>query len=67
MDVVTALLLRCGVDEATRLRFAEEEVDAEALALLGEPDLLALGVTKLGPRKKLLAAMDSMRNGKTDA
>ena len=35
-------------------RFAEEEVDVEALSGCAEEDLLAMGVAKLGHRKKLI-------------
>ncbi|XP_026438803.1 uncharacterized protein LOC113337299 isoform X2 [Papaver somniferum] len=41
--------------------FVKEEVDWETLHWLTEEDLLSIGVTALGPRKKILHALNELR------
>jgi class 3 adenylate cyclase/predicted ATPase len=55
MESVSAWLRRLGLERYAGV-FADNDVDAEALALLTEGDLERLGVT-LGHRKKLLLAI----------
>ena len=43
--------------------FRENDVDAEVLSTLGADDLRELGVSSLGHRKKLLAAIAALGNG----
>ena len=45
--------------------FRENDVDAEVLPELAEADLEKLGVTSLGHRKRLLAAIAALREGAT--
>ncbi|EPS68874.1 hypothetical protein M569_05893, partial [Genlisea aurea] len=42
--------------------FLKHEVDLEALQWITEEDLCSLGITLLGPRKKILHAINSLRN-----
>ena len=42
-------------------RFEEEEINGEALLTLDNSDLRTLGITKLGPRKILLARIQELR------
>ena len=42
-------------------RFEDEEINGEALLLVDESDLIALGVSKLGPRRILLARIDELK------
>ncbi|HMK21460.1 MAG TPA: adenylate/guanylate cyclase domain-containing protein, partial [Terriglobales bacterium] len=55
MDTLTAWLQKLGLERYAQL-FAENEVDLEALRLLGEQDFEKLGIP-LGSRKKLLKAI----------
>jgi class 3 adenylate cyclase/tetratricopeptide (TPR) repeat protein len=55
MDI-EAWLKGLGLGQYAR-RFAENDVDAEVLAQLTDADLKELGVTSLGHRKRLLAAL----------
>ncbi|MCS3896080.1 hypothetical protein M2171_005213 [Bradyrhizobium japonicum USDA 38] len=43
--------------------FRENDVDAEVLADLTAEDLVGLGVTSIGHRRKLLAAIAALRTG----
>ncbi|GAQ80301.1 putative Sterile alpha motifdomain-containing protein [Klebsormidium nitens] len=65
---------RCGLDNAPlvawldRLQlgryaeaFVKEEVDFDALHCLKEEDLESMGVVTLGPKRKLLAAIETLR------
>ena len=54
-----------GLGQYTRV-LAENEVDLEALRLLSEQDLQELGIP-LGPRKKLLKAIEAMGSAGTIA
>lgn len=56
---VVVFLAAHGLAEYVDL-FSREKVDLDALMLLGEEDLKAMGVP-LGPRKKLLRAMEQRR------
>ncbi|KAF9616057.1 hypothetical protein IFM89_028523 [Coptis chinensis] len=47
--------------------FVKEEVDWETLQWLTEEDLLSIGVTALGPRKKIINALNELRKGSTHA
>lgn len=44
--------------------FRAQEVDMEAMQLLTDADLMSMGITKLGPRRKILAGVAELR--KTD-
>ncbi|GJN33892.1 hypothetical protein PR202_gb22521 [Eleusine coracana subsp. coracana] len=46
--------------------FFKEEIDWETLQWLTEEDLLGMGITSLGPRKKIIHALDEMRKKKDD-
>ena len=59
MDIA-AWLGRLGLG-AYAESFADNDIDAEALATLDADDLKELGVTSLGHRKKLLAAIAQLR------
>ncbi|OIV96441.1 hypothetical protein TanjilG_09868 [Lupinus angustifolius] len=43
--------------------FVREEVDFDTLQWLTEEDLLSMGVTALGPRKKIVHALSELRKG----
>src|SRR5262245_38945225 len=43
--------------------FRENDIDAELLAQLTSDDLIAIGVTSLGHRRKLLAGIAALRDG----
>ncbi|OMO67040.1 hypothetical protein CCACVL1_20825 [Corchorus capsularis] len=43
--------------------FVQEEVDWDTLKWLTEEDLVSIGVTALGPRKKILHALSELRKG----
>ncbi|KAK2999370.1 hypothetical protein RJ639_023273 [Escallonia herrerae] len=45
--------------------FVKEEVDLDTLQWLTEEDLLSIGVTALGPRKKIVHALSELRKGGT--
>ncbi|XP_078440838.1 uncharacterized protein LOC144710872 isoform X2 [Wolffia australiana] len=45
--------------------FIREEIDWEALQCLTEEDFLNLGISALGPRKKIVHALHCMREGET--
>ncbi|XP_057957745.1 uncharacterized protein LOC131150797 isoform X2 [Malania oleifera] len=45
--------------------FKREEIDWDTLQWLTEEDLLSIGVTALGPRKKILHALAELRRGST--
>ncbi len=61
MDV-SAWLTGLGMGEHAR-SFADNEIDAATLADLTADDLKELGVTKLGQRKRLLAAIAALAGG----
>ena len=65
MDALTAWLQKLGLERYTQV-FAENEVDLEALRVLGEQDFEKLGVP-LGPRKKLLRAIAKLNRAKASA
>ncbi|GJM98710.1 hypothetical protein PR202_ga15741 [Eleusine coracana subsp. coracana] len=46
--------------------FIKEEIDWETLQWLTEEDLLGMGITSLGPRKKIIHALGEMRKKKDD-
>jgi hypothetical protein len=50
-------LTQLGLQHYTET-FTSAEVDMDALRLMGDEDLLELGVTALGPRKKMLYALE---------
>jgi tetratricopeptide (TPR) repeat protein len=50
-------LAQLGLQHYTET-FTSAEVDMDALRLMGDEDLLELGVTALGPRKKMLYALE---------
>ncbi|XP_050220543.1 DNA cross-link repair protein pso2/snm1 [Mercurialis annua] len=43
--------------------FVREEIDWESLKWLTEEDLFIIGITALGPRKKIVHALDELRKG----
>ncbi|XP_038701091.1 DNA cross-link repair 1A protein isoform X2 [Tripterygium wilfordii] len=43
--------------------FVQEEIDWDTLQWLTEEDLLSLGITALGPRKKIVHALSELRKG----
>ncbi|KAL5697254.1 hypothetical protein ACHQM5_030890 [Ranunculus cassubicifolius] len=45
--------------------FVKEEVDWDALQWLTEEDLFSIGITALGPRKKIIHALNELRKGNT--
>ncbi|KAL7122267.1 hypothetical protein ACP275_01G034500 [Erythranthe tilingii] len=45
--------------------FVSQEIDWEALQWLTEEDLCSIGITALGPRKKILHAIKELRNDST--
>ncbi|KAF5190069.1 Dna cross-link repair 1a protein [Thalictrum thalictroides] len=47
--------------------FVKEEVDWDTLQWLTEEDLISIGVTALGPRKKIIHALSELRKGNTNA
>jgi class 3 adenylate cyclase len=58
---VAAWLNRLGLDQYERA-FRENDVDAEVLPELTAEDLIGLGVTSIGHRRKLLAAIAALRD-----
>ena len=58
---VGAWLARRGLEQYERA-FRENDIDAEALRELTAEDLIALGVTSVGHRRKLLRAIAALRN-----
>src|SRR5262249_43342592 len=57
---VTAWLSRLGLEQYEQA-FRENDVDAEVLPELTAEDLIGLGVTSIGHRRKLLAAIAALR------
>ena len=57
---VAAWLNRLGLEQYERA-FRENDVDAEVLPELTAEDLIGLGVTSIGHRRKLLAAIAALR------
>ena len=55
---VEAWLTELGLEKYAEI-FTKAEVDMDALRLMGDEDLLELGVTALGPRKKMLATIQT--------
>jgi hypothetical protein len=53
---VESWLTQLGLQHYTQV-FTDAEVDMDALRLMGDEDLLELGVTALGARKKMLYAL----------
>eukprot|EP00249_Psilotum_nudum_P008816 c21523_g1_i1 orf=41-2824(+) len=47
--------------------FAQEEVDWETLKWLTEEDLTALGITALGPRRKIVHALQELKRAPVDS
>lgn len=47
--------------------FVREEIDCDTLQWLTEEDLLGIGVTALGPRKKILHSLSEVRKGSAHA
>ncbi|KAF8393654.1 hypothetical protein HHK36_021900 [Tetracentron sinense] len=47
--------------------FVQEEIDWDTLQWLTEEDLFSIGVTTLGPRKKIVHALNELRKGRTYA
>ncbi|KAK9273026.1 hypothetical protein L1049_017833 [Liquidambar formosana] len=47
--------------------FVREEIDWDTLQWLTEEDLFSIGVTALGPRKKIVHALNELRKGSTHA
>ena len=60
MDV-KAWLSRLGLEQYQRA-FRENDVDAEVLPEFTAEDLIDLGVTSIGHRRKMLAAIDLLRD-----
>jgi hypothetical protein len=58
---VAAWLNRLGLEQYERA-FRENDVDAEVLPELTAEDLIGLGVTSIGHRRKLLAAIAALRD-----
>jgi class 3 adenylate cyclase/predicted ATPase len=61
MEPLSTWLREIGL-ERYFAKFAEHEIDLQAIALLTEPDLRELGLP-LGPRKKLLKAISDLNEG----
>ena len=61
MDV-NAWLMTLGLEEYAH-SFAENKIDSELLLQLTDDDLKALGVSALGDRKRLLAAISKLGPG----
>src|SRR5499433_186443 len=57
---VVAWLSRLGLEQYEQA-FRENDVDAEVLPELTAEDLIGLGVTSIGHRRKLLAAIAALR------
>ncbi|KAF3446131.1 hypothetical protein FNV43_RR11310 [Rhamnella rubrinervis] len=47
--------------------FVREEIDWDTLQWLKEEDLLGIGISALGPRKKIVHALSELRNGSAQA
>eukprot|EP01080_Neovahlkampfia_damariscottae_P004605 gene4605-7987_t len=58
---MTNWLVSLGLGRYASL-FISEEIDLECLPLLTEADLFRIGVSKYGPRKKILAAAEELAN-----
>ncbi|KAJ7546668.1 hypothetical protein O6H91_08G049800 [Diphasiastrum complanatum] len=43
--------------------FIKEEIDWDTLKWIKEEDLITLGITALGPRRKIILAIEQLRNG----
>jgi class 3 adenylate cyclase len=65
MDV-TAWLCGLGLGQYAQA-FRENDIDADVLADLTADDLMGLGVTSIGHRRKLLAAIAALRAGSISA
>jgi class 3 adenylate cyclase/predicted ATPase len=59
---ITAWLHRLGLEQYEPA-FRENDVDAEVLPELTADDLISIGVTSVGHRRKLLAAIAALRTG----
>ncbi|KAL9659293.1 hypothetical protein QQ045_024098 [Rhodiola kirilowii] len=59
---VLNLLHNLGLDKYAEI-FTQEEIDWDTLQWLTEEDLFSIGVTALGPRKKILQALNELRRG----
>jgi hypothetical protein len=44
--------------------FSDNEIDYDTLVMLEATDLATMGITKLGPQKKLLRGIEQLKNGK---
>ena len=60
MDVV-AWLRRLGLEQYAPA-FRDNDVDGEVLSELTSDDLISIGVTSVGHRRKLLAAIAALRS-----
>lgn len=56
---ITNFLVEMGLGRFSSI-FINEEIDIQSLSLLTDQDLLKLGVTKYGPRKKILTAAEKL-------
>jgi hypothetical protein len=63
---VAAWLHDLGLEQYKRA-FSENDIDAAVLAHLTADDLIGIGVTSVGHRRKLLAAIAALRRGATPA
>jgi hypothetical protein len=61
VDDVAAFVEMSGLADPSL--FISEDIDGESLVLLDDEALQALGVTKLGPRKKLLKLISELKQG----
>jgi hypothetical protein len=64
MDIA-AWLHRLGLEQYERA-FRDNDIDAEVLPELTAEDLIGLGVTSIGHRRKLLAAIAALRDKPAD-
>ena len=62
MDIA-AWLRELGLEQYVQA-FADNDVDARTLRLLTEADLADIGVTSIGHRRKLAAAIATLRDGR---
>lgn len=60
-ETISTFLLSNGLPDLSEV-FAKEKIDLEALMLLSEEDLKSLDIL-LGPRRKLLKAIEDRRRG----
>src|SRR5271156_6475534 len=65
-DKVAVWLRRLGLEQYAQA-FAANDIDPEVLPELTADDLIGLGITSVGHRRKLLAAIAALRGGSAEA